>query len=442
MSKIVYYYKLNKKYYVRENFQEEYEGTYWAECPYFETETKKITDLAKSYTNALNSAEWLAEKEAKEAFLSAGEIIVGFFLTSDDAKKELLGEAVEGGENLVGGYGLSKVFDYIGQHIPDELMEDFRLEYGEEDDEDEENNSFLSANHKVRQAKKTGGWISNVNNLKKMRKNLNLEKQMAENIRSVGINEKKDGLKKLADRIEDNNKKLKDTGAQMGSIAGDFIEDYFSVWAPAVVTVMYDRKYKDIDWEKLKINDPARYTKLNKEIKNKIVFEARCNMFASDFTGWLFSLGIVLMKSGIKSKSYLSVVTLIPLGLYIVHLSQAISNGIKSGYREYLKQKNGNISLSDLNWSNIIELGLKETKKFMGEIRNKYQGHNTMYFTIPYNSERIIVKKSIDAPGFLGGLLSFMKTDSLDSLKAQLVNETLFNEENINSIASIFTDKE
>ena len=172
MAKIVYYY--NNAYYVREEGEDVDRGVFWANCPYERTETQAIERLRKSYENALNSAEWLAEKEAKEAFLAAGELIVSFFLTEEDAKKMLLGEVTDKAGNLAAGYSLSKMFNYITDNIPENLRDDFYLEM-----EKEGNGELRDYLYTGRQVKKSGQHISFFVDAKDVINNLSLERQMA-----------------------------------------------------------------------------------------------------------------------------------------------------------------------------------------------------------------------------------------------------------------------
>ncbi|NLM98066.1 MAG: DUF4280 domain-containing protein, partial [Halanaerobiaceae bacterium] len=289
-----------------------------------------------------------------------------------------------------------------------------------------------------RQVKKSGQHISFFVDAKDVINNLSLERQMAENLRTIADTEKIDGIGKLADKIGETNKKTQKTGEQAAEILGDFIADYFAIWAPAVVTVMYDEKYRGINWQKLRFRDPEKYRELNKEVRDRIIFEARCNTFAADMTGWLSSLGVILLKKGIKSESYLASAAFIAIGLFILHIAQGISNGVKEGYREYLKKQEGN---ADISWSNIIDIDLSVAMESILDI-DKYFRDKYMLFTMPYNSTRIMVKKKIDGPGLFDGLKVFLKTDSLDALKIQLTNQTLLNESTVNGIVGKFTDKE
>ena len=174
MAKKVYYNTRTNQYYVREDYQNKDEGVFWADCPYDSSQLEEINNLARSYTNALNSAEWLAEKEAKEAFLAAGELIVSFFLTEEDAKKMLLGEVTDKAGNLAAGYSLSKMFNYITDNIPENLRDDFYLEM-----EKEGNGELRDYLYTGRQVKKSGQHISFFVDAKDVINNLSLERQMA-----------------------------------------------------------------------------------------------------------------------------------------------------------------------------------------------------------------------------------------------------------------------
>jgi hypothetical protein len=172
MAKEILYDNRRNIYLVKEDYQEE--AVFWANCPYERTETQAIERLRKSYENALNSAEWLAEKEAKEAFLAAGELIVSFFLTEEDAKKMLLGEVTDKAGNLAAGYSLSKMFNYITDNIPENLRDDFYLEM-----EKEGNGELRDYLYTGRQVKKSGQHISFFVDAKDVINNLSLERQMA-----------------------------------------------------------------------------------------------------------------------------------------------------------------------------------------------------------------------------------------------------------------------
>jgi hypothetical protein len=58
MAKEVRYYRPAQSFYIVEEGQETEDGKLWQPCPYDPiTESQKIDNLAKQYTNGLNAAE-------------------------------------------------------------------------------------------------------------------------------------------------------------------------------------------------------------------------------------------------------------------------------------------------------------------------------------------------------------------------------------------------
>ncbi|SJZ77221.1 DUF4280 domain-containing protein [Selenihalanaerobacter shriftii] len=463
MSKIVYYYE--NEFYVREDWQERKEGKFWAECPYPETAEKQIEKLATSYTNALNNAEWIAEGEAKQAFLSASDVIVTFFSSKDDSMQSLFGELdnmKKEYKELITGSPVV-MFDYLSKEMPDSLDGEFIKELEIKDNNganSQTSQSLIETYQKGKQVKNTYKLFSTTKDLVELKKGMTLERQLAKQVKEAGKlgnnKELKDLSKKLEEQIGQDDKKLdslKDKASQKGK---ELISEYFAIWAPAVVTVMYEPKYKGINWGELTEENPIKAKRLKDEIKDRIIFEARCNMFAAKVMGWLSSLGIILLKVGMTCKNILDKVVYGMLGLLIVHSAQSISNGVKAAYGEYLKQKenetkdedkNNNV---DISWKKIISLGLEVTKDNLLDLK-KYVGASRMYFIFPYETKGynpnqdinyIIVEKKIDAPGVFEGMKTFLAEDSLNSLAVQLDNTTLFNSNNLSAVTNKITNKD
>jgi len=446
MPKKVYYNEKHKAFYVKEE-KVEGDGTKWAECPYAESEEKKIERLEKSYTNALNSAEWVAEKEAKMVFLEAGDIICTFFTSKKAAKKQLIGDLKETGQDFI----LGSMFDYIVEQMPEAIEDKFRSEVKTKEDDQ----GFMAQIFKGKQIRKTADLIADgmagVKKFKQLKNQFTAEQQTLEQIKKARKNNNNKKLKKLEDKLADKINKSDQSLAKTAKEAGkkakeetkNFFDDYFAVWAPAVVTVMYEPKYRNIDWDELKSKQPARYNELRAQVKKRIIFESRANLFAAKYMGFLSSLGVLLLKKAIKSRDWRAKAIFTAFGLFIVHTAQAFSSGLKAGYKEYIESKRDQDL--DISWKEIISIGLNQAQESFGNLE-KYVGANRLYFTIPYNSSRILVEKEIDAPGFLKGMKTFMKEDSLKSLQVQLDNETLFSSENINALtgnifeADVFLD--
>jgi|GEM_PF-5990630 len=455
MAKEVYYNENRGDYYVRKKGTKNL-GKFWTECPYPETAKKIINNLATSYTNALNSAEWIAEGEAKQAFLSASDIIVTFFASKGASKESLFGDLSNMKDEYKGLITGSPfiMFNYLSEHIPESLGGDFIKEVEAKESDSESTKSLeelVKTYHRVKKVENTYKLYSTAKDLVKLKKGMNLEKQLAEKVKEVGKldnNKKiKDLSKKLEEQIgkDDNTiNKFKDKAAKKGQ---EFISEYFAIWAPAVVTVMYNPKYNGIDWDELTEKNPVKAKRLKGEIKERIIFEARCNMFAAKIMGWLSSLGILLLKLGMTCTNILDKVLYGILGLLIVHSAQSISNGVKAAYGEYLKEnKKENV---DISWKKIISLGLEVMKDNLLDLQ-KYVGASRMYFTFPYqtkgyNPEQdinyIIIEKEIDAPGVFAGMKAFLTEDSLNSLAVQLDNTTLLSSKNLDAISSTVTDK-
>ncbi|OCL25299.1 hypothetical protein U472_13155 [Orenia metallireducens] len=90
MSKIVYYYE--NAFYIREKGQSQSDGQLWQPCPYDPiTESQKIDNLAKQYTNGLNAAEWKEEEEAMTAFLNSSDILLTGLTSETKAKEAIFG---------------------------------------------------------------------------------------------------------------------------------------------------------------------------------------------------------------------------------------------------------------------------------------------------------------------------------------------------------------
>jgi hypothetical protein len=420
LAKIVYYY--NEKYYVREDWQRKEEGKPWGECPYPETATDAIDNLATSYTNALNHAHWIAEGEAKQAFLSASDIIVTFFASKDASKKSLFGDlsSMKGSwKELIKGSPLV-LFDYLSEHVPDSLDGKFVSEVEAKEREainTQTSQRFMETYHEVQKGKNSYKLYSTIKELIELKKGLTVEKQLAEKVKETGKADDNIRVKNLGEKLEKeiakNNNRIDRLKEGVKDKGQEFISEYFAIWAPAVVTVMYEPKYRGIDWDKLIEEDPVRAKQLKKEIEERIIFEARCNIFAAKIMGWLSVLGIILLKSGVTCKNGLQKLICGLIGLLIIHSAQSISNGVKAAYGEYLKEEQEN---ADISWQKIISLGLEVTKENLLDLK-KYVGASKIYFTLPYQTKGynpkndinyIIAEKEIDAPRCLSRKLSHL----------------------------------
>ncbi|SJZ62668.1 DUF4280 domain-containing protein [Selenihalanaerobacter shriftii] len=463
MAKIVEYYEKAGEYYVREDWQDIEEGKPWAECPYPETAKDAIDNLATSYTNALNNAEWIAEGEAKQAFLSASDVIVTFFSSKDDSMQSLFGDLSgmkEEYKGLITGSSVA-MFDYLSKQMPESLDGEFITKVGVKEGDSTTRNPqrFMETYQKSKQAKNTYELFSTTKDLVELKRGMSLEKQLAEKVKEAGKagndTKVKDLSKRLEEQINKDDTKLESLKNKASQKGKEIISEYFAIWAPAVITVMYDPKYRNMNWKEIR-KHPVREQEIKTEIKNRIIFEARCNMFAAKAMGWLSSLGIILLKVGMTCKNILDKVVYGMLGLLIVHSAQSISNGVKAAYGEYLKQKedetkdedkNKNV---DISWKKIISLGLEVTKDNLLDLK-KYVGASRMHFTFPYETKGynpnqdinyIIVEKEIDAPGVFEGMKAFLAEDSLNSLAVQLDNTTLFNSNNLSAVTNKITNKD